>query len=287
MVRVSTMSRRLLPAVFGLALALGGRAAAHDFWIEPATFTPAPDSFVGVGLRVGEHFLGDPVPRDPALLRRFGAVGKGGEQPLRGADGRDPAGLLRTAAAPETLVLVYESAPSAAELTLAKFAQYVAEEGLEHLQVPAPAPPPRSSGAEGAVADPTVRDLFSRHAKAIVGPPGGEPGAAGRITAAAGLELELVPAADPRTLGAGGLLPLTLVFRGQPVAGTRVTAIPRARPRDAVAARTDAAGRVALPLGAGEWLVKAVHAIPADTGSGADYRSYWASLTFRVPGATP
>ncbi len=39
------------------------RAQAHDFWIEPSTFHPAPGAMVSVGLRVGQNFIGDPVPR--------------------------------------------------------------------------------------------------------------------------------------------------------------------------------------------------------------------------------
>ncbi len=51
-----------------------------------------------------------------------------------------------------------------------------------------------------------------------------------------------------------------------------------------MAARTDVHGRVRLPLGgAGVWMVKAVHMIPAPPGSGADWESFWASLTFALP----
>jgi hypothetical protein len=32
------------------------------------------------------------------------------------------------------------------------------------------------------------------------------------------------------------------------------------------------------------WLVKAVHMIEAPAGSNADWLSYWASLTFEMPG---
>ena len=33
----------------------------------------------------------------------------------------------------------------------------------------------------------------------------------------------------------------------------------------------------------GMWLIKAVHMVPAATGSSADWESFWASLTF-APG---
>ena len=35
--------------------------------------------------------------------------------------------------------------------------------------------------------------------------------------------------------------------------------------------------------GAGVWLIKAVHMIAAPPGSGAEWESFWASLTFALP----
>jgi hypothetical protein len=63
-----------------------------------------------------------------------------------------------------------------------------------------------------------------------------------------------------------------------------VAALSKGQPSRQVAARTDAQGRVRLPLGgSGVWLVKAVHMIAAPAGSGADWESFWASLTFALP----
>jgi len=33
----------------------------------------------------------------------------------------------------------------------------------------------------------------------------------------------------------------------------------------------------------GLWLIKAVHMVPAPEGSGAEWESLWASLTFELP----
>src|ERR1051326_8352868 len=45
--------------------------AAHDMWIEPTSFLPDAGTVVGLRLRIGQDFLGDPLPRDPALLDQF------------------------------------------------------------------------------------------------------------------------------------------------------------------------------------------------------------------------
>ena len=79
-------------------------------WIEPTTFSPESGQIVGVRLRVGQDLLGDPVPRDPALINQFVVEDAGGRKPLVGRDGADPAGFLRVAM-PGLLVIGYQQQP--------------------------------------------------------------------------------------------------------------------------------------------------------------------------------
>src|SRR3954451_21568150 len=44
---------------------------AHDFWIEPNSFTPTVGQIVKVRMLVGQDLLGDPVAIDPALVKHF------------------------------------------------------------------------------------------------------------------------------------------------------------------------------------------------------------------------
>ena len=54
--------------------------AAHDMWIEPSSFIPVAGQVVGLRLRVGQDFLGDPIPRDPEEAdRRRLTLGAQGE----------------------------------------------------------------------------------------------------------------------------------------------------------------------------------------------------------------
>src|SRR5690242_20320158 len=89
-------------------LALAAPVAAHDLWIEPATFSPEAGQILPVRLRVGQGLLGDPVPRMTSLIRDFIVEDAGGRKPLVGRDGSDPAGFLRVAA-PGLLVIGYAS----------------------------------------------------------------------------------------------------------------------------------------------------------------------------------
>ena len=259
-------------------LACCGPLAAHDFWIEPSSFTPALSAKVSVRLRVGQQLRGDPMPRDPQFLLRFAAVGPGGETPIPGVPGVDPAGFV-SFASPGLYYLVYRSNHATLDLAADKFEQYLKDEGLERIVA--------SRAKKGQSALPG-KEIFSRCAKALIS--AGSMGATVKsgYDRPVGLTLELVPEADPTSLAVGQSLPVRLIYEGAPLAGAKVFAIPNERPEDQVSARSDAKGRVLLPLSrGGMWLIKAVQMIPAPAGSGADWESFWASLTFALPGATP
>jgi uncharacterized GH25 family protein len=267
--------RHLRPV--GLATLLGLASVAplqaHDFWIEPSTFTPAPGQRISLRLRVGERWRGDLLPRDPGLLKRFLSVGPGGEMPVPGRDYAEPAGVL-TVPAPGLYTVVYESHRSPLALEAGKFEEYLKQEGLEAVSAWR-----ARRGERGAA----VKEVFSRCAKSLLAVGGGPPGEGyDRIL---GQRLELVPEANPYALAAGGTLPMRLLYGGRPLAGALVAALPKDRPQAAVSARSDAAGRVRLRLdGPGVWLVKAVHMVAAPKETAADWESLWASLTFQLPG---
>ncbi|HEY1337738.1 MAG TPA: DUF4198 domain-containing protein [Bryobacteraceae bacterium] len=240
---------------------------AHDMWIEPTTFFPAAGQIVGAKLLVGQDLLGDPLPRQTSLVKEFVVEDAEGRKPLVGRDGSDPAGYLRVAS-PGLLVVGYFSNPSAVELPADKFNQYLKDEGLD--AVAAQRARSNQSGAK-------ARELFSRCAKSLL--LSGSP-AAKQADRQLGFTLELVAERNPYSMHPGEQLPLRLTYHDRPLAGALVVAMNRA---ERVSARTDAEGRVRLPLrSGGMWMIKAVHMIPAPAGSNADWQSYWASLTFEV-----
>ena len=148
----------LLSLVFASGLIAAPGLWAHDLWIEPSSFRPAEAQLFAVRLRVGEAFRGDPVPRMEKRIERFAAVGPGGEIPLNGTEGADPAGFA-VLAAPGTWLLVYDSDHARSELEGPKFEAYLAEEGLERIS--------RLRVERGQSAAPG-REIYSRCAKALV-----------------------------------------------------------------------------------------------------------------------
>lgn len=229
-----------------LALAFAPIAFAHDLWLEPSTFRPVVGSRISVALRVGQHLDGEPLPLIPPLVQRFELAGKA----IRGA------GVVGSAG-PQWIG--YQSNAFPMTLDAAKFAEYLKEEGLS----------PRKTG-------PQVRERFYRCAKALLDVPG-----AAATDVPLGFTLELVPRRNPYALKAGQSLPVSLTFRGKPIANVLVVAMSKSDPRKAVRVRTDAQGRASLRIAhGGFWLIKAVHIEPAPPGAGVEWESWWASMTF-------
>jgi len=239
-------------------------------WIEPMTFVPDTGEIVGVGLRVGQDLLGDRLPRDPSLINQFVVEDAEGRKPVVGRTGSDPAGFVR-AATPGLLVIGYWSNPSLVQETAEKFNQYLKEEGLD-----AVAALRARRGQTGG-----VRELFVRCAKSLLlAAPGKTQG-----DRALGFTLEIVAERNPYTMKAGQDLPVRLTYENHPLEGALVVAMNRLNPSEKLSARTDKDGRVRFGMPrSGMWLVKAVHMIEAPAGSNADWLSYWASLTFEMPG---
>lgn len=258
-------------ALTGLLAFAAGAVQAHNFWIEPSTLTPAPGQRLAVRLRVGVELKGDPVPRDPALMKRFLAAGPAGDSPVPGVPNTEPAGF-EAFAVPGLYTIVYDSGRSPLELDAAKFEEYLRDEGLEKISALRARQGKSAAGA---------KEVFSRCAKSLlnVGNGGAGPG----FDRVFNQRLELVAEKNPYTMAGGGELPVRLLYEGKPLAGALVMALQRDRP-DKVTARTDAKGRVTLKLDRpGFWLIKAVHMIPAPPDAGADWESFWASLTFSLP----
>jgi uncharacterized GH25 family protein len=240
---------------FLFAVLLATPLLAHDFWIEPATFRPTPGTPVTIGLRVGEHFRGDPVVRRSARIESFVSVSGGVRQAVHGLEGSDPAGVVPFDDA-GVVVIGYQGKATPHRMAPAKFAQYLREEGIEDLQ---PLP-----GRE-------QREHFRRFAKSYVGV-----SASGRVPDALGFRLELQPVSDPF---ADAVLRVRLLFEGRPLAGALVVAMER-EGTARTTARTDADGIASLDVGKGIWLLKSTHVRRVEAAD-HDWESLWASLTLQ------
>jgi uncharacterized GH25 family protein len=252
------------------ALLVAGDLRAHDFWIEPSTFHPAPGATVAVGLRVGQNFVGDPVPRSSRLIDQFVVRQDGDDEAIVGIENIDPAGWFR-ADGQSTAAIAYSSLAAFVELPAGQFEEYLRQEGLERII------DIRARSGDRAR---TGREHFYRYAKALLT---GERSSA-VATQPMGLVYEIVPDADP-TVGAAAFRGRVL-HRGEPLAGALVVAMSRSDPSVRLATRSDGRGAFSFALPRpGVWLIKSVHLVNASMFSRADWDSLWASLTFESPEA--
>ncbi|MCK6447952.1 MAG: DUF4198 domain-containing protein [Planctomycetes bacterium] len=276
---------RRCAALLLACLAFVPSVLAHDFWIEPESFTPKVGAILKVRLRVGDVGRGENVPRSEQRIVRFELVHGATAKSLVGRDGQEVAGLVRLESEGTTL-LGYVSNQAFVELDGPKFASYLEEKGLDAIA--------RRRAERGELEQP-ARELYARSVKSLI-TVGGR--ATDGFDRAMNLPLELIPHKNPSSLGRGAegagyeTLPLSLYFEAQPLAGALVAALcldePHADATKPLFARTDERGRVELALPrAGRWLIAAVHMRPAqEHPERADYESYWGSLTFEIPAPT-
>jgi len=258
-----------------LAVLASGSAFGHDFWIEPTRFMPAPGDEVELVLRVGQDLGGDTVPYIDEWFSDYRVITPDGPVPVDAMLGDDPAGMF-VAGRPGLYLVAYRSTRDFVELAPGKFNDYLRDEGLERFI---------DRRAEFGESGRPAREWYSRCAKSLLRVGAGGPDDAYALNL--GYTLELIPARNPYALRAGEPLPVTLLYEGLPLPGALVIAFTADRPADKITARTAADGRIELPLGRpGLWLVKAVHMIRIGNAQ-ADWESFWASLTFRVPAGAP
>ena len=261
--------RSALSSCLFLSVLAAGTAAGHDMWLRPSSFAPG-DEPVAVALWVGHGGESDPVARNPARIERFAVLGPGGrETPVPGVEGSHPAGLL-TVAPTGTSVVVYVSDEARSVLGGESFDAYLAEEGLDSILEAR-----RLSGSLGAEG----RERYSRSLKTLLATDGGFP--RDRET---GIPLEIrLLGSSPSDTG-NVRTEVLLSFRGKPLVGALVDLESLDDPNaDRSEARTDERGRATFTIGPGAWKLATVHMQPIDEPD-AEWRSWWATTTFFVPG---
>ena len=257
-------------AVLALCVAISP-AAAHEFWLEPDSYTPETGKPVAFSHYVGQSFKGESYPFLQDWIERYVVADARGERPVKGVAGDDPAARLTFQRA-GLKILAYHGAPDSLSFdTWEKFEAYLKKEGLEHI-----GPLHRAEGKP----ETAIRELYSRCAKTLV-----QVGASrGGEDRAVGLPLELVTERNPYSLAAGEALPVRLLYKGKPIAGVTIKVFSKADPENPRRLRTDAHGRarIALPH-PGAYLLNAVHMTAPAVTDDAHWTSLWASLTFRRP----
>lgn len=255
-------------------------ASAHDLWLVPAKFTVTPGARLEVTLRTGATFPVSENALKPERIERASLVTRRGSSPLS-AYRTEGKSTVVDVTAPRTggaMVVEVVVKPMTTKQARDSFDEFIRHEGLDHVA---------AQLARESTRREEERRVYTKYAKTLLRVGTGKREAA-LFSRPLGHRLEIVPEADPFSLGAGGELLVRLFFDGKPLPFARVVAgssVPETATQAAVAGvRTDAAGRARLRLDAsgGPHYVHALHMIPAQGRQDVEWETFWATLTFEL-----
>jgi uncharacterized GH25 family protein len=254
----------------------------HDFWLVPNAFRIAGGVQVEVHGQTSSRF---PSSEAAVALERVAdarILSATEEARIRDLSVHGTSLRLRhrpRAAAGQRLVAV-SLHPSSTRTSAEGFRRYLIAEGapeaLERYE------------REGLLPADSITRRWTKYAKTLV-----EVGSGGArvFSRVVGHPAEFVPLSDPAGLAAGDTLRVRLLYRGQPLGGVHVHAgsVPSLSSTErerAITLTTDSLGVALVPIDRrGIWNVRAIHVVPADQDSGADWDTHWVTLVFAVDGA--
>jgi len=266
----------LAPAVIPV-LVPPSSVAAHDLYLKLNSYMlPASATRVRVPVLNGTFTTseGSVAAERVAAIVLASTAGRQTLSPDAWHSRRDSSFLTLALGAPGTYVVGAATRSRTITLAPGEFAAYLRGEGLGHVLAA------RRAAGE---AERPARERYAKHVKAVFQK--GAPRTAG-FDAVLGHAAELVPIANPYSLGVGDTLRLRALVNGRPAAGAVVIAggtLPTGRAIAARQLRADPAGLVHLPIVApGRWYAKFIHIERLVGDATADYESQWATLTFGV-----
>lgn len=252
---------------------------AHDLYLRPATFHPAPGASLRVEYHNGDGFPSSEVTTPIERLRDMKVWSLKGDgaafQNVR-TEGKATVADVKVPDETGSALLVSRTVPNYIELDAAKFEEYLTHEGLDGIVAW------RKKNGESAKPG---KELYSKYAKALLAVGGKSSKSWSSI---ADLTIEIVPLANPYAVPIGGSLPIRVLYRGKPAAGLAIEASNawQSKTEKAIVGRTDATGEITVPVKhPGLWKLQTILMERRTDRKQADWESYWASFTFELDGA--
>ena len=263
------MTRRLFKYVIACLFTLqAGLVNAHEFWISPSAYSISTSENLSVNLRNGEDFVGVFLPFYPPIIERFELHAAPGSVKLGRTPGDKPAAALKNLPEGLTVALYQSTTQNIKYEELAKFEKFAKAHDLS------------AAIADGNLKTPISED-YRRYSKMLIGV-----GSSQGSDKYRGMEFELVAITNPYFPAGRDSITFELLYQGKPMPDRQVELFDRkigqtnGTPHDIY--RTDASGRVKLPVQAGfEYLVNAVQIRPSPDVE--TWESLWASATFAIP----
>jgi len=249
-------------------------AFAHEYYLEPSSYTVKIGEEFGVAHKNGMRFNGNAYPWISQWNVRSEAWQNGSGVKVRGKDGDAPALKLKSNQT-GLISIIHESGLSSLKFnSWDKFKSYLADEGLSHLLVQHKA---------AGYPEIFIKEVYTRYAKTLVNVGGGD-----GLESPAGLKIELIALANPATLKRGEPLPVKVVFNSKPLANVTIKVFAGHKTDPAHKIITDEKGHALIPdSGPGDYLLNAVHMTKPVSkepmAKDAHWESFWASMTLQRP----
>jgi uncharacterized GH25 family protein len=283
------MSKALPALVCACCLSWVQPASAHEFWLQPSTYRPAPGQDVSVDVIVGDYPEGIRALLANDDIVKFVAHGPAGRAPVTakvgdGQVGKSPIGKI-TFSKPGPYILEFTDLVHFIQIDAVAYEGYLKKKGLDR---------PIAVRKQQGDSDKPGREAWSHFLKMIV--VAGDHSREIRDRAL-GLKLEVICESrlDPRR--PDDTLSFKVLYQGAPLKGVLVTAS-RRNAKDRLFMRTDANGRVEFKLKDPDvWMIDTVHIIdapsdlrvttvaalgPQGPAQAPRWQSFWTSLTFEL-----
>lgn len=262
-------------ALLCAALLTAPLAKAHEFWIEPLSYSVAVGDKIEGVLRNGQFFKGSTYPYIERGFTRFEIYNRSGGAPVEGRNGDSPALQVKAEKGGLHIAAYASTVQTVTYTEFEKFKSFVDSKGLSHIV---------DQHREEGLTEEKVIETYYRYSKALIKVGSG----AGRDVKV-GMPIELVAELSPYTSAGADGVRFRLFWLGKPLPNWDVQVFKKVG--DAVEGElthytTDSTGRVFVPAdGGGDFLVNAVQITKpraSDAARNAQWESIWAATTYRI-----
>jgi uncharacterized GH25 family protein len=274
------LSALRIALLLGLLCFRASPLLAHDFWLQPSEYWISPNALTPMTLQVGHGPFRQRSPIPARRITRFQAIAPNGivvdlhDRLQLGQAAEDGDFRLAT---PGAYVLVLQTDDGAqTHLPAIRFNDYLKAEGLT---------PALQQRARLNQMDRDGSERYSRCAKSIVqvGPVGAGPQS--QVSKPVGLQLEIVPEANPYRVPRPESLPVRVIYAGHPLADAllKLTDLNHdASPFEVHLTDHDGRATFAMPS-AGSWLLNVIWTKALPRSEETDFETVFSSLSFGFP----
>lgn len=258
--------------IVGLLFVLINLVEAHEFWMQPVKFFLQPGEATDVRFYVGEMFMGEPWSLKNHRVEKLDLHNNSDAKSLLDSIRDDPKVNLRLSIQQEgTHLLALQSNNAFSELDGEKFNEYLKEDGLDDVL---------SERKKTGTLNKAAKEFYRRYSKLLVQVGNKRDDTYKKIL---GHPVEIVPESNPYALKKGDPVKYKILFDGKPAFGVKVRIWNRYQNRTTIQnIYTEKSGIIETHISnPGPWMVSVVRMVPSQQ-SGAEWQSYWGSLTFGV-----